>query len=83
MVIKKTNSPKKHLILMLLSLLFVMTGTQNVTAFYQDDQQEPVLFKQYKGEILDAKSKKPLIFATLSITESNISTITNTEKIME
>lgn len=36
-------------------------------------------FNQYKGEILDSDSKKPLVFATLSIAGSNISSISNAE----
>ena len=36
-------------------------------------------FKQYQGEIFDAKTNKPLVFATLTIEGTNISTITNTE----
>ncbi|MRH98963.1 carboxypeptidase-like regulatory domain-containing protein [Kriegella sp. EG-1] len=36
-------------------------------------------FKEYKGKILDEKSKKPLVFATLALENTNISTISNTE----
>lgn len=80
MMQKKTGLPKKSLITMLLVVLFVgVIGTQKASAFFQDDEQHKVSFTQYKGEILDAASKKPLVFATLSIVDSNISTITNTE----
>ncbi|KAG1654379.1 23S rRNA pseudouridine(2604) synthase [Nymphon striatum] len=33
----------------------------------------------YKGEVIDVANKKPLVFATLTISDTNISTITNTE----
>jgi len=36
-------------------------------------------FKEFSGEILDKTTKKPLIFATLTLENSNVSTITNTE----
>lgn len=36
-------------------------------------------FKEYSGEVLDSKTKKPLVFAALSVEGSNVSTITNTE----
>lgn len=36
-------------------------------------------FKQYKGSIVDEVSKKPLVFATITLDGTNISTITNTE----
>lgn len=71
---------KKSLTIMLLTALLVgVIGTQKASAFFQDDKQQAVSFTQYKGEVLDSNTKKPLVFATLSIAESNISTITNTE----
>lgn len=36
-------------------------------------------FKEYLGEVYDSETKKPLIFATLTLEGTNISTITNTE----
>ena len=40
---------------------------------------QEVNYKEYSGEILDSDTKKPLVFATLTVEGSNISTITNTE----
>ncbi|SIS89723.1 CarboxypepD_reg-like domain-containing protein [Zobellia uliginosa] len=53
----------------------------SASAFFQDpvEQKEEAEYNLYKGEVLDASSKKPLVFASLSVEESNISTITNTE----
>lgn len=56
-----------------LCLMFAM-GTSEVFGF-----QEQEKFTQYKGEVTDASSNKPLVFATLSVEGTNISTITNTE----
>lgn len=44
------------------------------SAYYQDTE-----YNQYKGEVVDSNSKKPLIFASLSLANTNITTITNTE----
>ncbi len=38
-----------------------------------------IQYKEYKGEVQDASSKKALVFATLALDGTNISTITNTE----
>lgn len=60
--------------------LFLVSGTHKSFSFTQDNgQTQTSNYTQFKGEILDASSKKPLIFATISISNSNISTITNTE----
>ncbi|RRQ47484.1 carboxypeptidase-like regulatory domain-containing protein [Maribacter algicola] len=54
-------------------LFFILTILSN-GAFSQTDG-----FKEYLGEIYDSDTKKPLIFATLTLEGTNISTITNTE----
>ncbi|EAR15138.1 carboxypeptidase-like regulatory domain-containing protein [Robiginitalea biformata] len=36
-------------------------------------------FRQYRGEVLDAETNDPLVFATLSLSQYNISTVTNSE----
>lgn len=36
-------------------------------------------FTEYTGEVLDANTKNPLVFATLSVAGTNISSITNSE----
>lgn len=36
-------------------------------------------FMEYEGEIVDSKTNKPLIFATLTVENTNVSTITNSE----
>ncbi|MEO1486880.1 MAG: carboxypeptidase-like regulatory domain-containing protein [Bacteroidota bacterium] len=42
-------------------------------------QQQAEDFKSYKGEVLDASSKKALVFANLAVEGTNISTVTNSE----
>ena len=55
-------------------------GTLDAATYRQELPQEDLqTFNQYKGEVIDRESKKPLVFATLSLEGSNISTITNTE----
>lgn len=77
----KINLFKRQLATILLTaFLMTFAGTQKIMAFFQDDvQNQAASFVQYKGEVLDADSKKPLVFATLTIENTNISTITNTE----
>ncbi|SFW29898.1 carboxypeptidase-like regulatory domain-containing protein [Cellulophaga fucicola] len=54
----------------LISCFLFFLGQQNVNA--QD-------YNQFKGEIIDNNSRKPLVFATLTLANSNISTISNAE----
>src|SRR5690606_20338494 len=42
-------------------------------------QEETVDFDQYSGEVVDKSTNNPLVFATLTVEGTNISTITNTE----
>ncbi|MEP3211510.1 MAG: carboxypeptidase-like regulatory domain-containing protein [Maribacter sp.] len=65
--------------MLLLLVLVGVTGTHSAFALLQEEEQQTVAYTQYTGEILDADSKKPLVFATLSMANSNISTISNTE----
>ncbi|MBT8298308.1 MAG: carboxypeptidase-like regulatory domain-containing protein [Maribacter sp.] len=60
-------------------LLIGVLGIPEASAFYQVPQEQDLNYNQYKGKIMDANSKKPLILATLSIEDTNISTISNTE----
>ena len=66
------------------SFLFVLVfigavGLPKASAFYQDAPEQEITYKQYKGKIMDADTKKPLVFATLAVEGTNISTISNTE----
>lgn len=62
---------------MLFRILFLSTTlfiVSNQSLLAQNDT-----FKEYLGEVYDNETKKPLVFATLSLENSNVSTITNTE----
>ena len=74
------NKPFSLLWKALSSLLFAMliltlVGTAKAFAF----QEGTVDYDQYSGEVVDESTNKPLVFATLTVEGTNISTITNTE----
>ncbi|MCW5517286.1 carboxypeptidase-like regulatory domain-containing protein [Muriicola sp. Z0-33] len=59
---------------------FGVLGTLDAAPIFQEtEQQEAQTFNQYRGEVIDRDSKKPLVFATLTLEGTNISTVTNTE----
>ena len=41
--------------------------------------KDTVSYNEYRGEVIDANTKKELIFATIAVNGTNISTITNTQ----
>ena len=57
----------------------LVIALNSYSLFGLQEQEQNLNFIEYKGKVLDASSKKPLIFATIAIKESNISTVTNTE----
>jgi len=64
-------------LLSLFFLIFIDTSAYASTlTFFQKDSIE---YKQYNGIITDSETGKILVFATLSIAHTNISTITNKE----
>jgi hypothetical protein len=70
----------QRLPLLALMILFGagMLPRLHAATFFQQAPQE-ISYKQYKGEILDSESKNPLVFASITIAGSNISTISNSE----
>lgn len=65
----------------LLLLLFLFIGVSETlfaSVFYQDMQQESS-YNQYEGKVLDSKTKNPLTLTTISLSDNNISTISNNE----
>jgi len=72
--------PSKSIVIVLFIMLMVVgLGTQKASAFYQDEQDQETSFRQFKGDVMDSDTKKPLVFATLTVEKTNISTISNTE----
>lgn len=63
--------PYKRIMQLMLLLL--------VASFGQLGMAQNILFDEYTGEVLDSNTNKPLIFATLSIEGTNVSSITNSE----
>jgi hypothetical protein len=62
-------------------LLVALAMLLNIQAFasVQNSNQQKEQYNQYSGIVTDHQSGKPLIFASLSVIDTNISTITNTE----
>lgn len=65
--------------LMGIILLMGIPATLQASTFFQVSPQEVTSYKQLKGEVVDGQNNKPLVFATITLEGSNISTITNTE----
>ena len=65
---------KKSLFTAMILLWIGFLGT--TFTYAQDDQQN---YRQYRGEVIDSDTKKPLVFATIALGGTNISTVTNTE----
>jgi len=71
---------RKSIPAIFLAILFIgILGIPEASAFYQVSQEQDLNYKQYKGKVMDSDSKKPLVFASLAIENTNISTISNTE----
>jgi hypothetical protein len=72
---KRLKTDKKQVLPVVLTCffltLFVSVQSQN--------NPENVAFRQYTGEVEDSQSKNPLVFATITLDGTNISTVTNTE----
>ena len=63
-----------------LSVLFSLSaGLWDAQAFQEVTEQEIIEYNQYKGEVVDSQNKDPLVFASLTLEGTNISTVTNTE----
>ncbi len=60
------------------AVLALMVFTPVKTYAFQD-AQAGTEFNEYSGEVVDGSTNKSLVFATLTIEGTNISTITNTE----
>ncbi|SMC84261.1 carboxypeptidase-like regulatory domain-containing protein [Cellulophaga tyrosinoxydans] len=69
----------KSLAAAMVVLLFVGVTQKIEAAILFQDQTENESFNQYKGKVVDEDSNKELVFASLSVEGSNISTVTNTE----
>lgn len=67
---------------MIVTILFLIVGSgaENLLASSQKSAKaDTSTFIQYKGKVIDSKSKNPLSFATLSLRGTNIAGVTNSE----
>ena len=69
---------KKPLALVILNFILII-GFQNNCIASTTILNDTIGFNQYKGKVVDSRSKKELVFATLTVSGTNISTITNTQ----
>jgi len=78
-LIKKSMLDLRHYrrIFLLAIVLSVGIPTQNYA--FQDLMAQNEEYTSYKGEIVDSETSKPLVFASLTLVGTNISTVTNTE----
>jgi hypothetical protein len=80
MKLKKNPILKNPLIAAILILSFLgVTPAASAALLFQDLQEQESSFNQYQGKIIDIETKNPLVFASLTIENSNISTVSNTE----
>lgn len=76
MVKQGSFSSKKFLVTSFFIWLFVV-GFQHSGYATTQILNDTIGFNEYRGSVIDAKTKKPLEFATLIVNGTNISTITN------
>lgn len=71
------TSKKKNLIYILLLIFGLAYNTTPILA--RSIEKDTIGFKQYSGTVIDSKTKKELVFASITVNGTNISTITNTQ----
>jgi len=76
---KKTNTSIKRLMVSAFLIVFIGLAQTAKAAVFIQDQTDQQSYTQYSGEVVDTQSKDPLVFASLSLDGTNISTVTNTE----
>ena len=66
----------RYIIGLFFMLLFIIQSDAQINLINNNDSSS---FKYFKGTILDSKSKNELTFASITVSGSNISTISNSE----
>ena len=78
MIKQGSFSSKKSLVTFFFLLLFVV-GFQNSGYSNNHILNDTIGFNEYRGSVIDSKTRKPLEFATILVNGTNISTITNNQ----
>lgn len=78
-MIKQGSFSTRKSIINAFFLLLLIVGFQNSSYANNIILNDTIGFYEYRGSVIDSKTKKPLEFATLLINGTNISTITNTQ----
>ena len=73
---KTLSSGKTNIYLLFLFLILNFPSLASPASKLQNDS---LTYFQYRGSIIDADSKNPLVFATIAVNGSNIVTISNSE----
>ncbi len=69
----------KNLTAPLLLFIFFISFPNSTLASENNILNDTIKFNKYKGVVIDGKTKKALVFASLTVNGTNISTITNTQ----
>lgn len=69
----------KNLFLFVFFIIGCSLNTNAFTYFQEANSDTDINYDEYKGYVLDLENNKPLISVTISVEETNISTITNDE----
>ncbi|HEY9220610.1 MAG TPA: carboxypeptidase-like regulatory domain-containing protein [Lutibacter sp.] len=78
MIKQVSFSAEKSLFTSFLFILIIV-GFQNASYATNRIPNDTIGFNEYRGRVIDSKTKKPLEFATLLVNGTNISTITNSQ----
>lgn len=63
----------------ILFLTICFLGFQTEGKAFNTVLNDTIGYQQYKGKVIDSKTRKPLVFAAISVNGTNHSTITNTQ----
>jgi len=70
---------KKKLATSLLVFILILSLQNYIQASNTLIKNDTIGFNEYKGKVIDGKTKKILVFASLTVNGTNISTVTNTQ----
>lgn len=69
----------KSVIFLFTLLLAIMAPVSTAAAMVQEQAQDTTQFREFKGTVVDAQYEDPLVFATITLEGTNVSTVTNPE----